>query len=285
MRDPRDEPERGADLPERQEDVRARRVPPRRPDRRPHRQGHAEAGRRTSCVLKMLPEQPDGGLGAGVVVPAARVRRHRRPAPAQADGHRERQTRSVIPLGFIPEAHDRRRRRSDSFLSSAVPLALTLALAASARADWSQFKGPNASGVSRREEPAAGVGQGQGQKWKAPLPARGVSSPVVVGDRVYVTCSSGIRDDRLHVLCFDAAHRQAALAPAAPGHRRHRVPPEVVHGRPHARRRRDRRVRPVRHRRPRRVRRRRHAPLVPLARRRLPDHHQPGRHGRRRRCW
>jgi outer membrane protein assembly factor BamB len=31
-----------------------------------------------------------------------------------------------------------------------------------------------------------------------------VSSPVVFGDRVYVTCSSGVRDDRLHVLCFDA---------------------------------------------------------------------------------
>jgi outer membrane protein assembly factor BamB len=41
-----------------------------------------------------------------------------------------------------------------------------------------------------------------------------VSSPVVAGGRVYVTCSSGTRDDRLHVLCFDAAtgkqlwHRQ-----------------------------------------------------------------------------
>ena len=32
-----------------------------------------------------------------------------------------------------------------------------------------------------------------------------MSSPVVVGDHVYITCSSGKRDDRLHVLCFDAA--------------------------------------------------------------------------------
>ena len=35
--------------------------------------------------------------------------------------------------------------------------------------------------------------------WKAPLPGRGLSSPIVVGDRVIVTASSGISQDRLHV--------------------------------------------------------------------------------------
>src|SRR5262249_10342798 len=41
--------------------------------------------------------------------------------------------------------------------------------------------------------------------WKADLPGRGVSSPVVVGSRVFVTASSGTRQDRLHVLAFDAS--------------------------------------------------------------------------------
>jgi len=50
--------------------------------------------------------------------------------------------------------------------------------------------------------------------WRVPLVGRGPSSPIVVGDRVIVTASSGPRQDRLHVLCFDAAgghvrwHRQ-----------------------------------------------------------------------------
>ena len=90
-------------------------------------------------------------------------------------------------------------------LTSALALALTLALAlAPQAADWAQFKGPNASGVSPEKNLPTEWSKDKGQKWKATLPARGVSSPVVFGDRLYVTCSSGIRDDRLHMLCFDA---------------------------------------------------------------------------------
>ncbi len=84
-----------------------------------------------------------------------------------------------------------------------VTLALTLALGLRA-ADWVQFKGPNASGVSPEKDLPVEWSKDKGYKWKAPLPARGVSSPVVFGDRAYVTCSSGVRDDRLHVVCFDA---------------------------------------------------------------------------------
>lgn len=94
-----------------------------------------------------------------------------------------------------------------------VPLTLALTLPLIG-ADWGQFKGPNATGVSDEKALPLTWAKDQGVKWKAPLPARGVSSPVVVGDRAYVTCSSGKRDDRLHVLCFDAVtgkqlwHRQ-----------------------------------------------------------------------------
>jgi outer membrane protein assembly factor BamB len=90
------------------------------------------------------------------------------------------------------------RLASAAFAVSAVALALPAA-------DWSQFKGPNATGVSAEKDLPVKWGKDAGVKWKTKLPARGVSSPVVAGDRVYVTCSSGNRDDRLHVLCFDAA--------------------------------------------------------------------------------
>jgi outer membrane protein assembly factor BamB len=54
--------------------------------------------------------------------------------------------------------------------------------------------------------PAAWDGRdGTNVRWKADLPGRGVSSPVVAGGRVYVTACSGARQGRLHVLCFDAA--------------------------------------------------------------------------------
>ena len=88
-----------------------------------------------------------------------------------------------------------------SFLLASLTLTLALTLAAEG-GDWAQFKGPNATGVSPEKNLPAEWGKDKGQKWKAALPARGVSSPVVFGDRVYVTCSGGLRDDKLHVLCF-----------------------------------------------------------------------------------
>ena len=83
-------------------------------------------------------------------------------------------------------------------LLASIPMTVSIA------ADWPQFKGPNASGVSTEKNLPIEWSKDKGIKWKAPLPARGVSSPVVAANKVYLTCSSGSRDDRLHVLCFDA---------------------------------------------------------------------------------
>jgi outer membrane protein assembly factor BamB len=71
-------------------------------------------------------------------------------------------------------------------------------------ADWPQFRGPNSAGVSDEKDLPTGFTAKEGVRWKAPLPARGVSSPVVVGGKVFITGSSGVKDDRLHVLAFDA---------------------------------------------------------------------------------
>ncbi|MBX9580403.1 MAG: PQQ-binding-like beta-propeller repeat protein [Gemmataceae bacterium] len=81
---------------------------------------------------------------------------------------------------------------------------LAVAAAPAVAADWAQFKGPNAAGVSDEKGLPVEWGKDKGIRWKTALPARGVSCPVVVGNRVYVTCASGKRDDQLHVLAFDA---------------------------------------------------------------------------------
>ena len=97
------------------------------------------------------------------------------------------------------------------FLALAILLAVSSSAAAS---EWSQFKGPNGAGISDEKGLPTEWSKTAGVKWKAALPARGVSCPVVFGNRLYVTCSSGKRDDKLHVLCFEATsgkelwHRQ-----------------------------------------------------------------------------
>lgn len=89
-----------------------------------------------------------------------------------------------------------------------IRLLLLAALAAApavVRADWLQFRGPDGSGLSPDGNAPASLRADSGVGWKAELPGRGLSSPIVVGNRVFVTCSSGPRQERLHVLCFDAS--------------------------------------------------------------------------------
>jgi outer membrane protein assembly factor BamB len=71
-------------------------------------------------------------------------------------------------------------------------------------ADWRQFRGTDTSGLAP-EESLPPLGLDQGLAWKADLIGRGLSSPIVVGDRVFVTASSGRLNDRLHVLAYDTA--------------------------------------------------------------------------------
>jgi len=70
-------------------------------------------------------------------------------------------------------------------------------------ADWKQFRGSDSTGVATEPAPTR-FGADQNVAWKADLPERGLSSPIVVGDRVFLTASGGPQHDRLFVLAFDA---------------------------------------------------------------------------------
>lgn len=57
--------------------------------------------------------------------------------------------------------------------------------------DWMRFRGPNGSGITADAQPPVAWGDGQNLQWKTALPGPGTSSPIVVGDHVFVTCYSG----------------------------------------------------------------------------------------------
>jgi outer membrane protein assembly factor BamB len=71
-------------------------------------------------------------------------------------------------------------------------------------ANWPQFRGPGMAGVSTDSAVPDKWGPAENVLWTAALPGRGVSSPILVGDRVFVTASSGLEQTRMHVLCFAA---------------------------------------------------------------------------------
>ena len=65
-----------------------------------------------------------------------------------------------------------------------IVLALTASLAAAS--EWPQFRGPNASGVSEETNLPVELGPDRNVVWKTTLPG-GNSSPVIAGDRIYLT--------------------------------------------------------------------------------------------------
>ena len=105
---------------------------------------------------------------------------------------------------------------SRSFNLAWIGLAVAAAMAGGAAVadDWSRFRGPGGLGVAEanaaiplRWSPEANVA------WKTPLPGPGVSSPIVVDGKVFVTCYSGYGLDRenpgdmndlmRHLVCID----------------------------------------------------------------------------------
>ena len=67
--------------------------------------------------------------------------------------------------------------------------------------EWSQFRGPNGSGVSETKGLPAEFGPTKNVLWKTALPA-GHSSPVLTRDRIFVTAHNS---DKLFVICLDRA--------------------------------------------------------------------------------
>lgn len=95
-------------------------------------------------------------------------------------------------------------------------LAMQLAASVTQGSDWLRFRGPNGTGISPDQEPLpSSFGENENLQWKTPLPGAGVSCPIVVGDRVFVTCYSGYGLDRQspgemsalkrHMVCINRA--------------------------------------------------------------------------------
>lgn len=71
---------------------------------------------------------------------------------------------------------------------------------------WPQFRGPGSRSVADAQglPETFDLQTKENVAWIAELPGRGPSGPIVCEGRVFVTCSSGFRQDRLYLLCFDA---------------------------------------------------------------------------------
>src|SRR6185503_12077136 len=107
-----------------------------------------------------------------------------------------------------------------TFLPASPPMPRPLVLACSfllfpallPAADWTGFRGPTGQGTSEEKGLPVKWSSTENIVWKVDLPGPGASSPITVGDKVFVTCYSGYgikanegdqKDLRRHLLCLN----------------------------------------------------------------------------------
>ncbi len=104
---------------------------------------------------------------------------------------------------------------------------LVLLAALPLTAQWPQFRGPNSSGVAAARNLPVEFGPGKNVVWKTDIPA-GHSSPVIAGDRIFLTAAEGERlvaqgdkvsdggGGKLWTLCLDRRTGQVLWKREAP---------------------------------------------------------------------
>jgi len=116
---------------------------------------------------------------------------------------------AVLRPAFPSQPHGR-RLSAGRLLLSFFALAGVVALAGDPpspeeyRANWPRFRGPDGGGVSAQGDTplTCDIKTGTNIAWTTVLPAAGFSSPIVWGDRVFL---SGGDEATREVMCFDAA--------------------------------------------------------------------------------
>ncbi|MBM4039913.1 MAG: hypothetical protein FJ290_15520 [Planctomycetes bacterium] len=76
-------------------------------------------------------------------------------------------------------------------LAAALGLASVALAAGQAGSEWTQFRGPGGLGTSGEKGLPTTWGPQEGIAWKAELPGGGASTPIIHGDRIFLTCFSG----------------------------------------------------------------------------------------------
>lgn len=93
-------------------------------------------------------------------------------------------------------------------LRTVTVLSLALAAGVAAAGDWPRFRGPNGTGVA--DDPKTPTKWTKADVlWSTPIPGVGHSSPVVVGDRVFLQSASAKGDKRL-LVCVKASDGKVA---------------------------------------------------------------------------
>jgi outer membrane protein assembly factor BamB len=102
-------------------------------------------------------------------------------------------------------------------------------------ADWAEFRGPGGQGISAEKDLPLTWSSKENIIWQTELPGPGASSPITLGNRIYLTCYTGcalddktpgtMEDLRRHLLCLDRTSGRILwtkeFMPVLPEHKYH----------------------------------------------------------------
>src|SRR5438874_506421 len=71
--------------------------------------------------------------------------------------------------------------------------------------DWPSFRGPNGTGISDDDKVPTEWSDKKNLKWKLTLPGAGDSSPIIVGNKVFVSCWTNTGGVKRQLVCVDRA--------------------------------------------------------------------------------
>jgi len=87
-------------------------------------------------------------------------------------------------------------------------------------ADWPCFRGPTGDGISGDGETPTQWSDDDNLKWRLELPGKGFSSPIIVGEYIFVTCYSEADGDltnlRRHLLCVNRSDGEVVWGKVVP---------------------------------------------------------------------
>ena len=84
-------------------------------------------------------------------------------------------------------------------------LLVVVALSLAQAGNWPSWRGPEGSGISPDKNLPLNWSTSENVRWRAELPGPCNSSPIVWGDRVFLTQAKDDGNRRM-VMCFDRAH-------------------------------------------------------------------------------
>ena len=71
--------------------------------------------------------------------------------------------------------------------------------------NWHQWRGPNNDGISSETDVPINWSQTENVRWRLPLPGEGASTPIVWGDKIFLTCADG---SALVLMCVNTAGKE-----------------------------------------------------------------------------